>query len=45
MKEKQMVDKELEDRETIKEESLSLKIMGHTNNKNPFVHSDEEIFH
>lgn len=45
MKEKQLVDKESEEMETIKEESLDLKIMGNPNNKNPFVHSDEEIFH
>lgn len=45
MKEKQLVDKESEEMETIKEESLDLKIMQNPNNKNPFVHSNEEIFH
>lgn len=45
MKEKQLVDKESEEMETIKEESLDLKIKGNPNNKNSFFHSDEEIFH
>ena len=44
MKEEPMVEKELEGRETVKEESLSLRIMGYPNNKNPFVHSNEGIF-
>lgn len=40
-----MVDKELEKRKAIKEESLGLKTMGHPQNKDPLAHSDEEIFH
>lgn len=45
MKEKQLVDQESEEMETIEEESLDLKIMQNPNNKNLFVHSNEEIFH
>lgn len=44
MKEELKVEKESEGRETIKEESLSLRIIGYPNNKNSFVHSDEGIF-
>lgn len=40
-----MVDKELEKRKAIKEESLGLKTTGHPKNKDPLAHSDEEIFH
>lgn len=45
MKVKHMVDKESEKKETVREESLGLKTVGHPNNKNPFDHSDEEIIH